>query len=157
MDERSKLFIEQYLKTLPSESVSRYNSFSSGYFCADEYNANLCANLILRGEKRASCSLDAWYSTEGEVMPEVRDLHVVTDWSGEPICITEITSVSKSKFSEVTAEFAMLEGEGDKTLDWWKKAHWEFFSKDCEKLDISPSEDMLLVLEQFKTVYPQKI
>ncbi|HAS6172704.1 TPA: ASCH domain-containing protein, partial [Vibrio vulnificus] len=54
---------------------------------------------------------------------------------------------------EVTPEFAALEGEGDKTLAWWREAHWNFFSKECVELEISPSEDMLLVLEQFKVVY----
>ena len=43
-------------------------------------------------------------------------LQVVTNWSGEPVCIIEITSVSKCKYNEITAEFAALEGEGDKTL-----------------------------------------
>ncbi|MGL1067150.1 ASCH domain-containing protein, partial [Vibrio vulnificus] len=42
--------------------------------------------------------------------------------------------------------FAALEGEGDKTLAWWREAHWNFFSKECVVLGISPSEDMLLVL-----------
>ncbi|HAS8183051.1 ASCH domain-containing protein, partial [Vibrio vulnificus] len=50
-------------------------------------------------------------------------------------------------------EFAALEGEGDKTLAWWREAHWNFFSRECVELGISPSEDMLLVLEQFKVVY----
>ncbi|HAS6121827.1 TPA: RNA-binding protein, partial [Vibrio vulnificus] len=35
---------------------------------------------------------------------------------------------------------------------WWREAHWNFFSKECVVLGISPSEDMLLVLEQFKVV-----
>lgn len=156
MDERSLLYLKQYLSTLPDEVASKYTSFSPDYFCADEYNANVCADLILRGEKRASCSLDIWYSEQGEIMPEVGHLQVVTTWDGTPVCITELTSVSKCKYNEVTAEFAALEGEGDKTLSWWKKAHWDFFLKECEELNISPSTDMLLVLEQFKTVYPQK-
>ena len=82
---------------------------------------------------------------------------MVTDWNGIPVCIIEITSVTKCKYNEVTAEFAALEGEGDKSLAWWRKAHWSFFSKECEELNISPSEVMLLVLEEFETVYPQKI
>ncbi|MGR2832005.1 RNA-binding protein, partial [Vibrio vulnificus] len=56
MDERSRVYLEQYLNSLPDEVASKYTSFSSDYFCADERNANLCAELILRGEKRASCS-----------------------------------------------------------------------------------------------------
>lgn len=155
MDERSKLYLEQYLKSLPQEAASRYVSFSSDYFCADEYNANICADLILKGEKQASCSMDYWYREEGEQMPEVGHLQVVTDWDGKPVCIIEITSVSHCKYNQVTANFAALEGEGDKSLRWWREAHWAFFSKECEDLKIEASEDMLLVLEQFKVVYPK--
>ncbi|MCH1920720.1 ASCH domain-containing protein [Shewanella sp. A3A] len=157
MDERSKSYLEKYLSSLPDEVASKYTSFSADYFCADEYNANVCADLILKGEKTATCSLNIWYSEQGETMPEVGHLLVVTNWNGEPVCIVEITSVSKCKYSEVTAEFAASEGEGDKTLSWWKKAHWDFFSKECEELNVSLSEEMLLVLERFKRVYPQKI
>ncbi|EJO3996235.1 ASCH domain-containing protein [Vibrio vulnificus] len=153
MDERSRVYLEQYLNSLPDEVASKYTSFSSDYFCADEHDANLCAELILRGEKRASCSLEYWYSEKGEPMPVVGHLQVVTNWDGIPICIIEMTSVTKQKYSEVTPEFAALEGEGDKTLAWWREAHWNFFSRECVELGISPSEDMLLVLEQFKVVY----
>ncbi len=78
---------------------------------------------------------------------------MVTNWDGEPICIIEITSVSSCRFNEVTEEFAASEGEGDKSLEWWRKAHWTFFSRECETLGIEPSKDMLLVLEHFKVVY----
>ncbi|WP_428774800.1 ASCH domain-containing protein [Vibrio sp.] len=153
MEQRSKLFLDQFLDSLPGEVAKNYQSFSSDYFCADEYNANVCADLILRGEKRASCSMDYWYSHEGEPMPCVGHLQVVTNWDGEPICIIEITSVSKCPYSQVTAEFASAEGEGDKTLAWWREAHWQFFSRECEELGIEPSEEMLLVLEHFEVVY----
>lgn len=157
MDDRSKSYLVQYLSSLPDELATKYTSFSADCFCADEYNANVCVDLILKGEKTATCSLDIWYSEQGETMPEVGHLMVVTNWDGKPMCIVETTSVSKCRYSEVTADFAASEGEGDKTLSWWKKAHWNFFSKECEELNTSPSEQMLLVLERFKLVYPQKI
>ncbi|HFG1722226.1 TPA: RNA-binding protein, partial [Vibrio cholerae] len=40
MEERSQLFLEQYLSSLPREVSEKYTSFSADYFCADEYNAN---------------------------------------------------------------------------------------------------------------------
>ncbi|WP_447894978.1 ASCH domain-containing protein [Vreelandella sp. GE22] len=153
MEERSQAYLNKYLSSLPSETAEKYTSFSADYFCADEYNANVCADLILRGEKRVSCSLEYWYSHEGEPMPEVGHLQVVTDWEGAPVCIIELTSVSKCKYSDVTAAFAAEEGEGDKSLKWWREAHWEFFSLECNELGIEPTEDMLLVLERFKVVY----
>lgn len=153
MEEISKQYLEQFLATLPPSVAEQYSSFSADYFCADEYNANLCADLILRGEKTASCSMEYWYSHEGELMPQVGHLQVVTNWHGEPICIIELTSVSTCRYNQVTVEFAAAEGEGDKSLSWWRDAHWKFFSSECQELGIEPSEEMLLVLEHFKVVY----
>ncbi len=144
MDKRSQQYLETYLGTLPAESRSKYTSFSAEYFCADEYNANLCAQLILHGEKRASCSMDYWYSHEGEKMPEVGHLQVVTGRQGNPVCIVEITSVSRCKYSDVPESFAEEEGEGDKSLAWWRKAHWNFFSKE----DISKSMGFWIVFSK---------
>ena len=153
MDKRSKAYLEKYLSSLLPKLAEKHTSFSSDYFCADEYNANLCADLIVRGEKQASCSMDYWYSHEGESCPEIDHLQVVTNWNGEPVCIIKTTSVSECKYKDVTPEFAAAEGEGDKTLIWWREAHWDFFSKECAELGITPSEDMLLVLERFEVVY----
>lgn len=153
MDERSRNYLEQYLSSLSPQVADKYISFSADYYCADEYNANLCAELILRGEKKASCSMYHWYSHEGEEMPKVGHLQVVTNWDGEPVCVIELTNVSKCEYKNVTAEFAAAEGEGDKSLSWWREAHWAFFSNECDELGIKPSEDMLLVLERFKIVW----
>ena len=123
------------------------------YFCADEENANICSELILRGEKTASCSMKYWYESGLEPMPMVGTLQVVTDWCGRPTSIIRTTEVSECRFREVTAEFAASEGEGDKSLEWWREAHWDFFSAECEEQGLEPSQDMVLVLEKFKVVY----
>jgi len=153
MDERSQTYLERYRLSLPANIAKQHTSFSSDYFCSDEANANTCADLILRGEKQASCSMDYWYSNQGETMPKVGHLQIVTNWGGEPICIIEITSVSHCRYCDVTEEFATAEGEGDKTLAWWREAHWTFFSLECEELGIHPHRDMMLVLERFKVVF----
>ncbi|MDN3612454.1 ASCH domain-containing protein [Vibrio ostreicida] len=153
MDKRSKHYLERYLSALNPEIANTYTSYSADYFCADEDNANVCADLILRGEKRASCSLEHWYSQEGETMPVSGHLQVVTNWSGEPVCIIEITEVELCEYRFVTAEFAAEEGEGDKTLEWWQGAHWTFFSQECQQLGIKPTQEMLLVLERFNVVF----
>lgn len=86
-------------------------------------------------------------------MPTVGHLQVVTDWHGNPICIIEIDTVTQCPYNEVTAEFAKAEGEGDLSLEWWREAHWNFFSKECNELKIEPQQDMMLVLERFHVVY----
>ncbi|PKF49634.1 ASCH domain-containing protein [Enterovibrio nigricans] len=155
MDIRSKKLLNTYLLTLSATQREAYTSFSADYFCSDEENANICADLIIRGEKRASCSMEIWYSQEGEPYPKVGHLQVVTDFHGEPKCIIEITDVTLCPFNLVSEEFAAAEGEGDKSYAWWKDAHWAFFSSECKELGIEMTEDTLLVLERFQTVYTQ--
>ena len=153
MDTNTQKYLDAYLNSLTPAQRMQYHSFSAGYYCADEYNANLCAELILKGQKTASCSMEYWYSHEHETMPVVGHLQVVTDWHGNPVCIVEIKSVELCPFNEVTAAFAYCEGEGDRSYQWWRQAHWDFFSQECDELGIKPSETMLLVLERFEVVH----
>ena len=153
MEEKAQIYLNQYLESLTNSERKKYQSYSADYFCADEHNANLCADLIRIGQKTATCSLKYWYQFDDEPMPEIGHLMVVTDWNKKPICIIEIDSVEECKFSDVSEDFAYLEGEGDRTLEWWQKAHWSFFAKECKQLNIEPNKDMMLVLEQFHVVH----
>lgn len=153
MEEKSQIYLNKYLNSLSEIERKKYQSFSSDYFCADEHNANLCAELIRSGQKTATCSLNYWYVSEKELMPVNGHLQVVVDWNGEPICIIEIDSVETCKYNEVSAEFAYAEGEGDRSLKWWRETHWHYFATECSAFNIAPSEDMVLVLERFHVVY----
>ncbi len=153
MEERSQNYLNQYLGSLTDRKRKKYQSFSSDYFCGDESNANLCAELIRIGQKTATCSLYHWYESGEEVMPAVGHLQVVVAWYGKPVCIIEIDSVEMCQYNEVTAEFAHAEGEGDRSLEWWREAHWRFFAAECSELNIQLNEDMVLVLERFHVVY----
>ena len=153
MEKRTQNYLDEYLATLTDPERKRYTSFSADYFCADEINANLCADLISKGIKTATCSMKYWYDSGEETMPQTGHLLVVTDWHGEPTSIVEITAVSECKYSDVTAEFAYAEGEGDQTLDWWRAAHWDFFARECHEIDMEANEDMMLVLEHFQVVH----
>ncbi len=72
-EERSKAYPDSHVlhHIVQRYVASQYTSFSADYYCADEYNANLCAQLILKGDKQASCSLEYWYSRRREAMPVV--------------------------------------------------------------------------------------
>ena len=122
------------------------------HFCDNKKDADECADLVLRGEKQATASLNWWYETKQETMPKVGDLFIVTNWTGEALCVTETTDIEIVPYNEITSAFAELEGEGDKSLAYWKKVHWGFFQRDLEKTTIEPSESMLIVCETFKVV-----
>lgn len=154
MDARSKNYLNRYLSSLSVQQREAIPSVSADYYCADEFNANTCAELVRTGQKTASCSMELWYSEHGETMPEVGHLQVVTNWDGEPVCVIEITDVRTCPYNEVGEDFARAEGEGDRSLLWWCEAHTRFFRMECDELGIDWYEQRLLVLERFKVVYP---
>lgn len=98
MNQLQKEFLANYLKSLTSGERMKPQNAVAGYFCADEENANLCADLILRGQKTATCSLKYWYESGLEPMPKIGNLQVVTDWLGNPTSIIETTDVTECPF-----------------------------------------------------------
>ncbi|WP_261817845.1 ASCH domain-containing protein [Vibrio gallicus] len=151
---KQKQYLDTYLNTLNNNQIDPLSRISFEHFCADEFNANECAKLINNHQKRASCSLKSGYDIEGVPLPKAGDLTVVLDWQQNPVCIIQIERVETCAFKDVGQEFATLEGEGDKTLEWWKKAHQKFFDDYAQQLGITFTPDSILVLEYFNKIFP---
>ena len=153
MDSISKTYLENFLSSLPVEDNHRKAKVDSYYFCTDKESANHLASLVVQGEKQATASLLWSYEVDNEPLPEVGQLSVITNWKGEPQCIVEVIEVEIKPYNEVTAEFAFIEGEGDKSLEYWRRVHWEFFSMECEEIGKTTEEDMPVILEIFKVIW----
>jgi uncharacterized protein YhfF len=76
----------------------------------------------------------------------------VVDHRNEPALVTRITRVEVVAYCEVTAEYASIEGEGDGSLEYWRKAHWAFFSRECKRIGREPSEEMPVVCSVFEVL-----
>ena len=112
-------------------------AFGDGPALADELLA-----LVLKGVKTATCSTEDEpnTSTPGERW-------IVLDGRGNPRCVIESTEVTYRRYGDVDAAFAHDEGEGDRSLSYWRSAHRRYF----ERLG-KFSEDMTLMCERFRLV-----
>ena len=151
--ERIEAYWQEFLATLPADSPYRgkayeHDSFGDSPEMADELGA-----LVVKGIKTATCSALWEWEAEGENIPEAGSIWIVLDGSGNPMCITETYEVTVRKYEEVDADFARAEGEGDLSLEYWRKAHRNFFSRSLPKIGKEFSGDMLLVCERFRVVY----
>jgi uncharacterized protein YhfF len=127
----------------------------SWHFCSDKQAADKCAELVVRGIKTATSSLLREYEIEGEELPAAGQYHIITDWAGKAKAVIRLTRVEQVPFDEVGAGFAAMEGEGDRSLDYWREVHRRFFRQLLEEHGERFSEDMTLVCEEFKVVWPQ--
>ncbi|GAJ16764.1 unnamed protein product, partial [marine sediment metagenome] len=93
------------------------------------------------GIKEATASLHCLYEIENELIPEVGDYVVITNWKGIAQSIMQITNINIIPFKDVMEEFAAKEGEGDKTLSFWRKVHRKFFTLELKEYSKKFSED----------------
>jgi len=109
--------------------------------------------LVRDGPKRATTSLLSWYEgDEPETLPKAADLIVVLDGRGDPICVIRTVKVEVRPFGEVDEAFAWVEGEGDRSLAYWRDAHIRFFAGEGRPVD----EETPVVLETFEQLWPNR-
>lgn len=117
--------------------------------------ADLLAKLVLEGTKTATASAYDLYAVDNDPLPEVGSYDVILDGQEQAVCIIKIIKVSIVPFKDVSAEHAWKEGEGDKSLDYWRDVHEEFFKPYFEECGLTFTPESLIVLEEFQVVYPQ--
>jgi uncharacterized protein YhfF len=144
-----------YLASLPAGSTlpDRYEAWAFG---DNPAMADELADLVLRGIKTATASLLWGFEADGDPLPKAGDFSLILDGAGAPVCVIQTTQVEVMAFSQVDAGWAYDEGEGDRSLQYWREGHWRFFSRWCERIGRTPSETMPVVCERFKVVFKNK-
>ncbi|OOR16943.1 MULTISPECIES: ASCH domain-containing protein [Bacillus cereus group] len=110
------------------------------------------AQLVIDGVKTATCSGHIFYELENEPLPTTKDYSIILNSQDEPVAIIKTIEVTVTPMNEVTEEFAIAEGEGDLTYNYWRDTHIQFFTKELYELGLGFSEDMLLVCERFELI-----
>jgi uncharacterized protein YhfF len=104
--------------------------------------ADALVALVVAGRKTATC----WAAAEGLLTAPGKRM-VARDGKGRPRAVIETVELAQRRFGEVDAAFAFDEGEGDRTLAYWRAAHERYFTRLGQ---FAP--DMLLWCERFRVV-----
>jgi uncharacterized protein YhfF len=118
-----------------------------GFGSSREMATNL-GLLVRDGPKRATASRVSDYGPD-EPKPAAGELSVILDGDGEPLCVIRTTAVEVRAFGDVDAEFAWTEGEGDRSLAYWRETHIRFFEAYGTPVD----EATPVVLQRFELLW----
>ena len=156
-EESKKITKEQPMT--PQEMWNAYKQINPSI--GDEIDAwafgvdpDLLADLVFTGEKTATASAYDLYAVEDEPLPQEGTFDVILDSKDQAVCIVEITKVSVQPFHQVSADHAYKEGEGDKSLAYWRQVHEDFFRDCLGEAGLTFTPDSKVVLEEFRKVYP---
>ena len=147
-----KAMWDAYLETLPPDSQTP-EIYMTWHFGSRREAANELGRLTQEGIKTATASLFWEYEVNEEEAPQPGDVSIITDYDGAPLCIIQTAEVEIKPFDQVDARQAYEEGEGDRSLAFWREVHWRVFSEACEVIGRTPAPDMPVVCERFSVVY----
>ncbi len=110
--------------------------------------------LVLIGQKQATCELKHWFDSRNIPLPQIGNYWIITNSAGRPKAIIQTTKVDLCAVKEVDDQFAWDEGEGDRSLSYWKSEHDAYYQRQAKQDDFIYTDDMICVCERFKKVWP---
>ncbi|KJY54871.1 Uncharacterized protein JF75_18800 [Lactobacillus kimbladii] len=96
-------------------------------FGSNKKDADELAELVDKGIKTATTSE---YIPGDEDMPKAGDWNIILDSQGDPVCVVQNKVVEIIPYNQISAEHAYHEGEGDRSYQYWRKVHDQFFEDE---------------------------
>jgi len=144
----------KYLASINEDSLTTKLEYAFvDHFCHEKEPADRLYRLALDGIKRATAASVAVCKHYDEPILKPGDLSILTNFDETECCVIRTVRSTIKKFSEISEEDAFIEGEGDRSLAYWRQAHQGFFRDELAELGLGFSEDIEVVFEEFRVEY----
>jgi uncharacterized protein YhfF len=114
-------------------------------------SANEGVVLILNGTKTLTSS-PFWDYPDGRI-PFVGALGVLLDGLQTPRGIVETTQVEIMPFGAITEDMARAYGEGERTVEWWRRVMGAFYRASAARHNAILTDDTSHIWEWFTVVH----
>lgn len=153
MNEQTQAFWETCCKALPELAAD--TAYTVKTYGNSEEMADLLLGLISAGDKTGTFAVEWEFEAEPEKTPRQGDHVIVLDGRGAPGCLYRIDSIETLPFNQITKAHVACEGPSMRELEPWKKMHWAYWTRVLEGTDHEPTEDMMVLVQNFTVLYPQ--
>ena len=92
---------------------------------------------------------------DGKPLPKAGDHWIALDGRGEPFAVLHTDTAEMIPFDRVPEEYALWGGEGDLTIDYWRRIYWQYFVRECERIGRDANPKTPLVMERFSVAYAE--
>ena len=151
--DRIQSYWQTFCQLSGTDPQTPYGAFAFG---DTEAMADELAQLVLTGQKTGTSSAYELYFLPGEAepLPQTGQIDIILDGREEPVGVIQNIRVDHLPFKDVSADQARKEGEGDLSLDYWRRVHIEFFKPYYAEVNLEISEETQVLYEEFKVIYP---
>lgn len=144
----------EFVKTLAPDDSRRSAKPDAFAFGGGGQIAHELAGLVLAGTKRATTSLPIEYTSLNQPLPVPGALSIILDGRNNPVGIIERIAVDSIPFGAVDAEYAALEGEGDRGLRHWREVHARYFNAVLAGFGGRLEASTPVLCQRFKLIWP---
>ncbi|WP_035054891.1 ASCH domain-containing protein [Carnobacterium pleistocenium] len=138
---------QKFCLTFPEYQDKTYQAWSYGV------EPDELARLTFEKVKTTTASAFEEYALENEALPKEGELNIILDANEEAVCVTKTIRVSVVSFLEVSEEHAYKEGEGDRSLHYWREVHNAFFKDSYTRKGLTFHDNIPVVCEEFEVIY----
>lgn len=143
-------FLDQ--KQAQGYEVEDFPFYEAFQFGLEAQTIDDLARLVKEGIKTATASAYPMYELEQAPLPQTGTYSIVMDSEEQAVCLIQTTEVRTVPFNQVSEPHAYKEGEGDRSLAYWRRVHEDFFEQELAQVGLDFSQDMPVVCEEFRVV-----
>lgn len=152
LDNIQKFYWDKFISSL-SPCLHPVNPNVTASFAGNKEITDELLNLYLIGKKTAGSSVVEDFLSAGDELPQVGNYWIFLNSNEEPSCILKTVDIKIHKFNEVPEEVAVAEGEGDLTLEYWRKVHSDLYTPFLKTWGLNDIHDATIITEFFEIVY----
>ncbi len=152
LKENERIFWDRYVASSSLKVDPTELTVSSGP-CGTFDITNSLIELYLAGKKSAASGLVEDYQSTGDPLPKAGDYWIVLDSRENPKIILKTISTEINKFKDLPLRIAIAEGEGDLSIDYWKKVHADLYKPFLKKWGVTHLDEAHIVTEHFEMLF----
>ncbi|MCZ0717805.1 ASCH domain-containing protein [Aerococcus kribbianus] len=78
--------------------------------------------------------------------------NIILSSDNQPLCINKTSKVYSTQFKQVSSDHAYKEGEGDKSLEYWREVQRSFFIDELKAVNLVFDETTQKVCVEFEVI-----
>lgn len=145
-------FWQRYAHSIGGKESLRDAVVSAGYAGNPQITNQLLA-LYRSGKKTAGSSLVEDFLSAGDPLPQAGNYWICLNSEGTPSCILETHKIATNKFQDIPAAIAEAEGEGDLSVEYWKRVHADLYATSLKAWGVFDLDEATVITEFFRIVY----
>lgn len=143
--------LEKYWEVFcKNHNIAVETPYDAWAFGATAEEADQLANLVNRKIKTATTSAYELYGNEA--LPKAGEYSIILDSADKPVCVIQTKVVEIIPYNQISAEHAYHEGEGNRSYDYWRRVHDDFFESEYRQVGKKFYPQAPMVCEVFEKI-----